>query len=127
MTSNPRQKILDNARYRARQVLPVLRVIKEGSLRGFAVIHPRWAGFGPGDYLSASQAAPWNETPASQIEANAGDFDLRGFEVTRGEFLRRGWDPPDSICTGRRTSASSARKTHTVSCPFFQREPEMRY
>ena len=82
------QKILDNARYRARQVLPVLRVIKEGSLRGFAVIHPRWAGFGPGDYLSASQAAPWNETPASQIEANAGDFDLRGFEVTRGEFLR---------------------------------------
>lgn len=82
------QKILDNARYGARQVLPVLRVIKEGSLRGFAVIHPRWAGFGPGDYLSASQAAPWNETPASQIEANTGDFDLRGFEVTRGEFLR---------------------------------------
>ena len=38
------QKILDNARYGARQVLPVLCVIKKGSLRGFAVIHPHWAG-----------------------------------------------------------------------------------
>ena len=38
------QKILDNARYGTRQVLPVLCVIKKGSLRGFAVIHPHWAG-----------------------------------------------------------------------------------
>ena len=81
------QKILDNARYGARQVLPTLRVIREGSLRGFVVIHPRWAGFAADDYLTAAQTAPRNEASALQVEADAGDFDLRGFEVTRGEFL----------------------------------------
>ena len=88
--------MLDNAKYGNKSILPELRVIHDGLLKGFVSINPRWSGFKEGDYLSASRSAytdiPTDGAP-SQIPAdatfavNAGDFDLRGFEITRTEFL----------------------------------------
>ena len=62
-------------------------------------INPRWAAFKYADYFKASQSVyprlESDEQPLSEdealsemkIEFNQGDFDLRGFEVTRSEFF----------------------------------------
>ncbi len=101
------QRMLDNAKYGNKSILPELRVIDSGVLKGFVTINPRWAGFKAMEYFQAAQSVyrcPTNEqsevderTPAVeaastepaeiQIEVEAGDFDLRGFEITRSEFF----------------------------------------
>lgn len=47
------QHLLNNAKYGNKSVLPELRVIESGLLRGFVTINPRWAGFKPEDYYRA--------------------------------------------------------------------------
>lgn len=89
------QRLLDNAKYRNNSFLPELRVIDSGILQGFVVINPRWAAFKEDDYLKASHGGysaednPLASTQASevQVEVDAGDFDLRGFEVARMELF----------------------------------------
>ena len=91
------QRMLDNAKYRNKSFLPELRVIESGILKGFVVINPRWAGFKEQDYYESAQSVykPSNEQsntlelpPAEiPIPIEAGDFDLRGFEITRSEFF----------------------------------------
>lgn len=93
------QRMLDNAKYKNKSFLPELRVIESGILKGFVVINPRWAGFTENDYFAAAQsvyappsdetstAAPGAEGQDVHIEVAAGDFDLRGFEITRSEFF----------------------------------------
>lgn len=92
---NAVQQMLDNAKYGNRSILPELRVIDSGKLRGFVIINPRWAGFQSQEYFVAAQSvmpedihttdpgSPADDSPRSE----AGGFDLRGFEVTRSEFL----------------------------------------
>ena len=93
------QRLLDNARFRNKAFLPELRVIESGKLKGYVTINPRWSGFKYPDYIKASQSVyprlddseePITEDEALseiKIEFNRGDFDLRGFEVTRSEFF----------------------------------------
>lgn len=94
---NAVQRMLDNAKYGNKSLLPELRVIDSGMLKGFVSINPRWAGFKEKDYYMAAKSvyasestpdAPVIKEPAPlQIEVEAGDFDLRGFEITRSEFF----------------------------------------
>ena len=86
--------MLDNAKYGNRSILPELRVIESGVLRGFVSINPRWAGFKEAEYYQASQSVYRDSeedaaiVPSVQeIQLEAGDFDLRGFEVARSEFF----------------------------------------
>lgn len=88
------QRMLDNAKYGNRSILPELRVIDSGILKGFVSINPRWAGFKEAEYYQASQSVyemPDDEAApvpsVQQVELAAGDFDLRGFEVARSEFF----------------------------------------
>lgn len=88
------QRMLDNAKYGNRSILPELRVIDSGILKGFVSINPRWAGFKEAEYYQASQSVyETDETDAApvpsvqQVQLAAGDFDLRGFEVARSEFF----------------------------------------
>lgn len=92
------QRMLDNAKYRNRTVLPELRVIESGILKGFVTINPRWAGFKEAEYFQASQSVYpkvtdqelekiTNSGTELRIEVEPGDFDMRGFEITRSEFL----------------------------------------
>ena len=92
------QRLLDNAKYRSHSYLPELRVIESGIFKGFVTINPRWAGFKEADYYQASQSVyprvdqetvevDTEQVPQLQIEVEAGDFDLRGFEITRTEFF----------------------------------------
>ena len=85
------QHMLDNAKYRNRSILPELRVIKEGLLRGYVIINPRWGAFTAEDYLRASASAYAEEEIPSipqevSIEVHEGDYDLRGFEIAHMDF-----------------------------------------
>ncbi|MDD4291093.1 MAG: recombinase family protein [Clostridia bacterium] len=91
------QRMLDNAKYGNKSYLPSLKVIDSGILKGFVTVNPRWAGFKEPDYYQAAQSVcsivndgqtqQSDETKDIQIEVNEGDFDMRGFEITRSEFF----------------------------------------
>ncbi len=94
------QHLLDNAKYGNKSILPELRIIDSGLLRGFATINPRWAGFKLVDYYQAAASINPSETnpesehdgyveqePEIHIRVEAGDFDMRGFEIARSEFF----------------------------------------
>ena len=88
------QHLLENAKYKNKGVLPELRVIDSGFLKGFVVINPRWSGFKAKDYYQAGSSVysddeigddPNDEESLFTVEA--GDFDLREFEVVRCELF----------------------------------------
>lgn len=87
------QKMLDHAKYGHKHYLPELRVVDSGILKGFVTVHPRWAGFTEEDFIQASQSV-FSEDDYSQdmdddilVQAAPGQFDYRGFEIVRTEFL----------------------------------------
>lgn len=85
------QRLISNAKYGNKGILPQLHVITEGILKGFVSINPRWAGFKVEDYHTASQSvmtpADENVSLPTEIEVNSGDFDLREYEIARGQFF----------------------------------------
>ena len=84
------QHMISNAKYGNKELLPTLHVIEKGILTGFVPIHPRWAGFKPEDYINASESVPSDSNPfaeVEQIEAQEGEFDLRGFELAHVQFF----------------------------------------
>lgn len=87
------QRMLDNAKYGNKTILPELRVIDSGVFRGFVIINPRWAGFKEPEYYQAAKSVYIEDAerddgpPEVQFQVNPGDFDLRGFEITRSEFF----------------------------------------
>lgn len=92
---NAVQQMLDNAKYGNRSILPKLRVIDSGKLKGFVIINPRWAGFQSREYFVAAQSVMQEDDCTTDFgmetsagpQSEAGDFDLRGFEITRSEFF----------------------------------------
>lgn len=91
------QRLISNARYGNKGILPELHVIPEGALRGFVSVNPRWAAFHADDYRAASDSV-YNVDESSpesiEVEVNSGDFDLRGFEIARSQFF----DTSRKIC-----------------------------
>jgi len=88
------QRLLDNARYKNKSILPELRVIEDGILKGFVSINPRWAGFTEADYYQACQSVYASDAEITgessdglTLNVSAGDIDLRGFEIARSELF----------------------------------------
>lgn len=87
------QHMLNNDRYGNKALLPELRVIDEGPLKGYVVVNTRWSGFTATDYYRASASvysgAEENAQANQQyqIAVEAGDFDMRGFEVAHTELF----------------------------------------
>ena len=84
------QRLISNARYGNKGILPELHVIPDGALKGFVSVNPRWAAFSADDYRTASESVnnDINERPFGfEVEAQSGDFDLRGFEIARSQFF----------------------------------------
>ncbi len=72
--------------------LPELKVIEKGPFKGFVRVNIHWAAFKPEDYYSASATVyKKGEVPETAeeytVEAESGDFDLRGFEIARSQFF----------------------------------------
>ena len=97
------QHLLENAKYKNKGVLPELRVIDSGFLKGFVVINPRWAGFKAKDYYQAGSSAYGDDDNESSSDGEsfftveAGDFDLREFEVVRCELFDTAKQPAVNI------------------------------
>lgn len=109
------QRLISNAKYGNKGLLPELKVIPEGVLKGFVSINPRWAGFKEDDYINAS-ASVYNgteQTSASSapVEVQSGDFDLRGYEIARSQFF----DSPDRI------TVTFSQGDIRFSCPAVRR------
>ena len=67
-------------------------VIKDGILKGFVSVNPRWSGFKSNDYREASNRITENAVAGTSLEIvpKSGDFDLRGYEVARSQFFEIG-------------------------------------
>ena len=109
------QRLISNAKYGNKGLLPELKVIPDGVLKGFVSINPRWAGFKEDDYINAS-ASVYNgteQTSASSapVEVQSGDFDLRGYEIARSQFF----DSTDRI------TVTFSQGDIRFSCPAVRR------
>ncbi|WP_310602757.1 recombinase family protein [Anaerosporobacter sp.] len=83
------QRLISNAKYGNKGILPELHVITNGALKGFVSVNPRWAGFKAADYRLASESIydDMIKIPSKTLEVNTGDFDLRGYEIARSQFF----------------------------------------
>lgn len=92
------QHLLNNMKYGNKSLMPELRVIDSGIFKGFVIINPRWAGFKEGQYYNACRSVyDPSEIPVEadevQIEVEAGELDLRDFEIARAEFFETTRNP----------------------------------
>ncbi len=85
------QKLIRNAKYRNRGYFPEMKVINTGFLKGYVVIHPKWAGFSEQDYILASTSVFEGvvKIPSKPLEVRfeKGAVDLSGYEVVRSQFM----------------------------------------
>ena len=85
------QRLISNAKYGNKGILPELQVITDGVLRGYVPVNPRWSGFKADDYRDASNSIYDDviQIPSKPLEftAPSGAFDLRGYEIARAEFF----------------------------------------
>ena len=85
------QKLIRNAKYGNKGYFPQMCVIASGALRGYIIIHPKWAGFSTEDYYFASDSVfdGVNKIPSMPLEykVKKGSVDLSGYELVRGQFL----------------------------------------
>lgn len=106
------QQMIDNAKYRNRSYLPELRVIDSGIFKGYVTINPRWAAFKEAEYYQASQSVYPKVTDGDleelvdvpeefELKVEKGDFDFRGFEITRSEFFDSNRRPAISFSNRR--------------------------
>ena len=76
------QRIMNNAKYGGTSLLPELKVIPEGLLKGFVIVHPKWGSFTKEDYVNACRSVDCSESEeVRRIAANKGEFDFREFQV----------------------------------------------
>ena len=118
------QRMISNARYGNRGFLPEMHVVPEGILKGYVLINPRWAGFKADDYYEAALSVSDDEVqkipsvlPVT-IKAKSGDFDLRGYEIARGQFF----DVKDRITVTFTDDQVSFNKTaiRKLDCEFVE-------
>lgn len=90
------QHLLNNAKYKNKQILPELKVVVEGGLKGFVSINPRWSAFSAEDYLDVSMniADVSNDDKALIYKAQKGEFDFRGYEIVRSQMF----NISDKVC-----------------------------
>lgn len=89
------QHMLENAKYGNKSIMPELEVIREGSLKGFISVNPRWCSFKTDEYIAAcTDADEEKQQEDILIEADPGTFDFRGFEVARSQFF----DTTNKMC-----------------------------
>ena len=87
------QKLMDYNKYGYRNMLPELKEIDQGVLKGFVQINPCWMGFTEVDYLNACHSVLEDSDylePTILIKRNKGDFDYSGYEVVREQFSTGG-------------------------------------
>lgn len=115
------QRLISNAKYGNKGFLPELQVVKEGALRGFVSINPRWGAFSVNDYYDASASAFSDGVPfytgRTEVEVQGGQFDLRGFEIARSQFFN----------TAHKLSITCTNQSVTFSTECIRKFPDTQY
>lgn len=76
------QRIMSNAKFGGTSLLPELRVIPKGLLKGYVIVHPKWGSFTMEDYMTACKAVDPGDTDEEiVVEQKPGDFDLSGYSL----------------------------------------------
>lgn len=89
------QHLLNNAKYKNNQILPELKVIVAGGLKGFVSINPRWSAFSAEDYINVSKhVSDVTKDDAITYKAQKGEFDFRGYEIVRSQMF----NISDKVC-----------------------------
>lgn len=86
------QRLLQNAKYGNKGIMPELKAISRGNLKGFVWVNIHWAGFTVQDYIDASSQCQGQEiSPDSTdtLHTPKGVFDLSGFEVACSQCFDR--------------------------------------
>ena len=91
------QRIMNNAKFGGTSLLPDLKVIPQGLLKGFVIVHPKWGSFTKEDYINACQSVWIDEN--TEITAQAGSFDMRNFEVIDHKLFSEQLVPAVSVST----------------------------
>ena len=85
------QKLIRNAKYRNKGYFPEMPVVKSGFLKGYVVVHPKWAGFTVDDYYMASTSVLEGvnkiQSKPLEVKLEKGNIDLRGYELVRTQFI----------------------------------------
>lgn len=83
------QKLIDNAKYGNKGILPELKVITDGAFKGFVTVHCKWAGFKAEDYIRASKSISSDDEKTNNEKSDNYEsaFDLRGYEIARSQFF----------------------------------------
>lgn len=116
------QRLLANAKYGNKSILPQTEVITEGVFRGFVPVHPKWGGFQPEDYRLASQSVP-DKAPACSPPARE-NAALQGFQIVRAQYF----NTTERICVTFREktvrfSAEAIRRMHCCEYVEFLIHP----
>ncbi len=83
------QRLIQNARYGYKGLLPKLQVIPTGILHGYVIVHPKWSGFRADDYRLASLSIgkPPVQHSAKSSDSQYSSCDLQGYEIVRAQFF----------------------------------------
>lgn len=69
------QRLINNAKYGTKDLLPKLNVISDGSLKGYVLVNTRWAAFTKEDYMLACKSQTDQDTDTTlPVRVNSGDF-----------------------------------------------------
>lgn len=81
------QMLLENKKHHLRGGLPVLHVIDDGIFRGFVPIDHHWINDDPNLYFEASNSAGIEHRRLRYRRSQFSAFDLKGYQVVRGQFM----------------------------------------
>ncbi len=114
------QHMLQNAKYGNKSILPELQVIRDGLLKGYVIINPRWGAFTEEDYRNASASVYdgciLQEPVEMTVEAEEGDFDYSGYEIALMDLLgMRGFPTMYLENGGIKFNSDSIKKMPTVT------------
>ena len=99
---------------RKKHALPVLSVVEDGILRGYAPIDRNWEGFSPEDYQMACESVG-NQVPLYQADSNVPPLNLRGYQRISSHFFPSYDDPALTIYGGlMRFTTACLRKFEDV-------------
>lgn len=89
------QTLLENRRHHYRGALPTVHVIDDGIFRGYIPIDHHWMNEDPAIYYEASGSIEEHAGTVRRIPKRSFSmFDLKGFQVVRGQFLMYYGDCP---------------------------------
>ncbi len=99
---------MNNAKYGGTSLLPELKVIPEGLLKGFVIVHPKWGSFTQEDYLNACKSVdPEEPKEVTEFAAKEGEFDLREYEVVDFKLFDD-QNVPAVVLSGRKVKFSQS-------------------